>query len=91
MANYFVSSRLRFAGNIILVENMQFRSSPLLVAAKRYHSVFAPKKLEQLPEFLNCVCSRKMKLKLKFKLNFERILSVMESRFLAKFIFVLGN
>ena len=35
MANFVVNSRLLFARNIILVENMQFRSSPLLVAAKR--------------------------------------------------------
>ena len=36
MANFVVSSRSRFARNSILVENNSFRSSPLLVAAKRY-------------------------------------------------------
>ena len=39
MANFVVNSSLRFARNIILVENMQFRSSPLHVAAKRWQKV----------------------------------------------------
>ena len=36
MANFVLSSRSRFARNIILVENNSFRSLPLLVAAERY-------------------------------------------------------
>ena len=44
MANFVVSSRSRFARNFILAENTQFRSSPLLVAAKRYVSVATEKK-----------------------------------------------
>ena len=39
MAKYVVNSRLHFARNIILAESKQFRSSPLLVAAKRCTSV----------------------------------------------------
>ena len=36
MARNVVNSRLFSARNFILAENTQFRSSPLLVAAKRY-------------------------------------------------------
>ena len=36
MAKNVVKSHFSFARNIILVENIAFRSSPLLVAAKRY-------------------------------------------------------
>jgi hypothetical protein len=35
IANFVVNSRLRFARNIILVENKQFRTSQLLEAAER--------------------------------------------------------
>jgi len=35
MARNVVNSRFSFARNIILVENMRLRSSPLLEAAKR--------------------------------------------------------
>ncbi|WP_248429008.1 hypothetical protein [Flavobacterium pygoscelis] len=38
MARNVQNSRLSFAINFILAENTQFRSSPLLVAAKRYAS-----------------------------------------------------
>ena len=44
MAKYVVNSSLHFARNIILAESTQFRSSPLLVAAKRYVSVATEKK-----------------------------------------------
>ena len=40
MANFVVNSSLRFARNIILAENMQFRSSPLHVAARRWRQAF---------------------------------------------------
>jgi hypothetical protein len=41
IANFVVSSRSRFARNIILVENNQFRSSQLLEAAeRRYKNIF---------------------------------------------------
>ena len=39
MAEYVVNSRLSFAINFILAENTQFRSSPLLVAAKRWQKI----------------------------------------------------
>ena len=38
MAKYVLNSSLYFARNIILAESKQFRSLPLLVAAKRYAS-----------------------------------------------------
>ena len=40
MARNVQNSRLSFARNIILVENMRLRSSPLLEAAKRYVSAY---------------------------------------------------
>ena len=39
MAKYVVNSRLFSARNFILSENTQFRSSPLLVAAKRWEKL----------------------------------------------------
>ena len=55
MAKNLVNSRLSFARIFILVENIQLRSSPLLVAAKRY--VRFPKKSAEkfalLPNFGN--------------------------------------
>jgi hypothetical protein len=39
MAKKVQNSRLSFARNLILAENMQLRSSPLLQAAKRYWRV----------------------------------------------------
>ena len=36
MARNVINSRFSFARNFILVENLAFRSSPLLVAAERY-------------------------------------------------------
>ena len=35
MANYVVNSRLRFARNLVVTENIRLRCLPLLVAAKR--------------------------------------------------------
>ena len=35
MANYVVKSRLRFARNLVVTENIHSRNLPLLVAAKR--------------------------------------------------------
>ena len=43
MARKVLNSRLFSARNFILAENTQFRSSPLLVAAKRYVSVATEK------------------------------------------------
>ena len=40
MARNVVNSRLFSARNFILTENTQFRSSPLLVAAKRWWSAY---------------------------------------------------
>ena len=43
MANFVVSSRLRFARNSILMENIAFRSSPLHIAAARW-AIFCNRK-----------------------------------------------
>ena len=50
MARNVLNSRFSFARNLILAENTQFRSSPLLVAAKRCASV--SRRLKNLTQFL---------------------------------------
>jgi hypothetical protein len=48
MAKKVINSRFSFARNFIFMENKQFRSSPLLVAAKRYQQgLKKPDKFEQ--------------------------------------------
>jgi hypothetical protein len=48
MARNLLNSRLSFARNFILVENMRLRSSPLLEAAKRCMQVFRKKMMSKI-------------------------------------------